>query len=98
MNQKMMLFGHMLGGGRFAERHHGLEFSLQGLLVKGEGLAAITIEDQVRADSKREIPLKIRHRLCTRVDAFLDTPMRSKGSAQSAQTQPQIRRTQRIFG
>jgi hypothetical protein len=47
----MMLFGHMLGGGRFAERHYGLEFSLQRLLVKVEGLAAITIEDQVRADS-----------------------------------------------
>jgi hypothetical protein len=51
MNQKMMLFGHMLGGGRFAERHYGFEFSLQGLLVKVAGLAAITIEDRVRADS-----------------------------------------------
>ena len=34
MNQKMMLFGHMLGGGRFAERHYGFELSLHAFARK----------------------------------------------------------------
>jgi len=36
--------------------HHRFELSLQGLLVKGEGLAAVTVEDQVRVDSHVSAP------------------------------------------